>query len=60
MLGWWQNYENKQLDGDRYGNIESKHPFANSLISIVSLLVMVLVKAVCPNAVVISKLAVAA
>jgi hypothetical protein len=31
ILDWWKGYENKQLDGDRYGNIESKYPFANSL-----------------------------
>jgi hypothetical protein len=31
LLGWWETFYNKQLDGDRYGNVESKYPFANSL-----------------------------
>jgi hypothetical protein len=30
LLGWWQAYENKQFDGDRYGNLASEYPVANS------------------------------
>jgi hypothetical protein len=31
LLGWWETFNNKQLDGDRYRNIKSSYPFANSL-----------------------------
>jgi len=31
VLGWWENYKNKQFDGDRYRNADSTFPFANSI-----------------------------
>ena len=31
VLGWWEAYENKQLDGDRYTKLSAPNRFANSL-----------------------------
>lgn len=31
VLGWFDSYQDRQLDGDRYRSIESQFPFANEL-----------------------------
>lgn len=31
VLPWWTEYENKQLDGNRYNRVSSEYPFANSI-----------------------------
>ena len=31
VLGWWEAYENRQLDGDRYTKLSAPNRFANSL-----------------------------
>jgi len=31
VLPWWTEYENKQLDGNRYNKVSSEYPFAKSI-----------------------------